>query len=60
MHGAERRVYADERLESVNKPRTAMFWVRHDSVVLYGLAYEERPYELIDLLVPPVLRGLVV
>jgi len=58
--GGERRVYADDRLESADKPRIAMFWILHDSVKLYGLkAQEERPYELADLLAPSVLRGLV-
>ena len=58
--GGERRVYADDRLESADRPRIAMFWILHDSVKLYGLkAQEERPYELADLLAPSVLRGLV-
>ncbi len=57
----ERRVfYADDRLESTDRPRIAMFWILHDSVTLYGLkAQEGRSYELADLLVPSVLRGLV-
>jgi hypothetical protein len=56
----ERRVYPDDRLESTDKPRIAMFWILHDSVTLYGIkALEGRPYELADLLAPSVLRGLV-
>jgi energy-coupling factor transporter ATP-binding protein EcfA2 len=58
--GGERRVYADDRLQSLDRPRVAMFWILHDSVKLYGLkAQEERPYELADLLAPSALRGLV-
>ena len=56
----ERRVYANDRLESTDRPRIAMFWILHDSVMLYGIkAQEGRPYELADLLAPSVLRGLV-
>jgi len=56
----ERRVYSDDRLESIDRPRIAMFWILHDSVTLYGIkAQEGRPYELADLLAPSVLRGLV-
>jgi len=56
----ERRVYADERLNAVDRPRIAMFWILHNSVTLYGIkAQEGRPYELADLLAPSVLRGLV-
>jgi energy-coupling factor transporter ATP-binding protein EcfA2 len=56
----ERRVYADERLDAVDRPRIAMFWILHNSVTLYGIkAQEGRPYELADLLTPSVLRGLV-
>lgn len=58
--GGERRVYANDRLESIDRPRIAMFWILHDSVTLYGIkAQEGRPYELADLLAPSVLRGLV-
>jgi energy-coupling factor transporter ATP-binding protein EcfA2 len=58
--GGERRVYADDRLESADRPRIAMFWILHDSVTLYGLKVQEgRPYELADLLAPSILRGLV-
>jgi len=58
--GGERRVYSDDRLESIDRPRIAMFWILHDSVTLYGLKVQEgRPYELADLLAPSVLRGLV-
>jgi len=57
--GGERRVHADDRLESPDRPRVAMFWILHDSVELYGLgAQEGRPYGLADLLAPSVLRGL--
>jgi hypothetical protein len=56
----ERRVYPDDRLESIDRPRIAMFWILHNSVTLYGLkAQEGRSYELADLLAPSVLRGLV-
>jgi energy-coupling factor transporter ATP-binding protein EcfA2 len=56
----ERRVYPDDRLESTDRPRIAMFWILHNSVTLYGLkAQEGRSYELADLLAPLVLRGLV-
>jgi len=56
----ERRVYADERLNAVDKPRIAMFWILHNSVMLYGLkAQVGRPYVLAELLAPLVLRGLV-
>ncbi len=56
----ERRVYADNRLERTDRPRIDMFWILHDSVMLYGIkAQEGRPYELADLLAPSVLRGLV-
>lgn len=56
----ERRVYANDRLESIDRPRIAMFWILHNSVTLYGIkAQEGRPYELADLLAPSVLRGLV-
>jgi hypothetical protein len=56
----ERRVYPDDRLESIDRPRIAMFWILHNSVTLYGIkAQEGRPYELADLLAPSVLRGLV-
>jgi energy-coupling factor transporter ATP-binding protein EcfA2 len=56
----ERRVYPDDRLESTDRPRIAMFWILHNSVTPYGLkAQEGRPYELADLLAPSVLRGLV-
>jgi energy-coupling factor transporter ATP-binding protein EcfA2 len=56
----ERRVYPDDRLESADRPRIAMFWILHNSVTLYGIkAQEGRPYELADLLAPSVLRGLV-
>jgi energy-coupling factor transporter ATP-binding protein EcfA2 len=58
--GGERRVYPDDRLESTDRPRIAMFWILHNSVTLYGLKVQEgRPYELADLLAPSVLRGLV-
>jgi energy-coupling factor transporter ATP-binding protein EcfA2 len=58
--GGERRVYPDDRLESTDRPRIAMFWILHNSVTLYGIkAQEGRPYELADLLAPSVLRGLV-
>jgi energy-coupling factor transporter ATP-binding protein EcfA2 len=60
MLGGERRVYPDDRLESTDRPRIAMFWILHNSVTLYGLkAQEGRPYELADFLAPSVLRGLV-
>jgi len=56
----ERRVYANDRLESTDRPRIAMFWILHNSVTLYGIkAQEGRPYELADLLAPSALRGLV-
>ncbi len=56
----ERRVYSDDRLESTDRPRIAMFWILHDSITLYGIkAQVGRPYELTDLLTPSVLRGLV-
>jgi hypothetical protein len=56
----ERRVYPDDRLESIDRPRIAMFWILHNSLTLYGIkAQEGRPYELADLLAPSVLRGLV-
>jgi len=56
----ERRVYPDDRLESTDRPRIAMFWILQDSVTLYGIkAQGGRPYELADLLAPSVLRGLV-
>jgi energy-coupling factor transporter ATP-binding protein EcfA2 len=56
----ERRVYPDDRLESTDRPRIAMFWILHNSVTLYGIkAQEGRSYELADLLAPSVLRGLV-
>lgn len=56
----ERRVYPDDRLESTDRPRIAMFWILHNSVTLYGIkAQVGRPYELADLLAPSVLRGLV-
>jgi hypothetical protein len=56
----EKRVYSDDRLESIDKPRIAMFWILHNSVTLYGLKVQEgRSYELADLLTPSVLRGLV-
>jgi hypothetical protein len=56
----ERRVYPDDRLESTDRPRIAMFWILHNSVTLYGIkAQEGRSYELADLLGPSVLRGLV-
>jgi energy-coupling factor transporter ATP-binding protein EcfA2 len=58
--GGERRVYANDRLESTDRPRIAMFWILHNSVTLYGIkAQEGRSYELADLLAPSVLRGLV-
>ena len=58
--GGERRVYANDRLESTDRPRIAMFWILHNSVTLYGIeAQEGRSYELADLLGPSVLRGLV-
>jgi predicted ATPase len=58
--GGERRVYSDDRLESTDRPRIAMFWILHESATLYGLKVQEgRPYELADLLAPSVLRGLV-
>jgi hypothetical protein len=57
--GGERRVYPDDRLESTDRSRIAMFWILHNSVTLYGIkAQEGRPYELADLLAPSVLRGL--
>jgi len=58
--GGERRVYANDRLEGIDRPRIAMFWILHDSVTLYGIKTQVgRPYELADLLAPSVLRGLV-
>jgi energy-coupling factor transporter ATP-binding protein EcfA2 len=58
--GGERRVYPDDRLESTDRPRIAMFWILHNYVTLYGIkAQEGRSYKLADLLTPSVLRGLV-
>jgi energy-coupling factor transporter ATP-binding protein EcfA2 len=58
--GGERRVYSDDRLESTDRPRIAMFWILHNFVTLYGIkAQEGRSYKLADLLGPSVLRGLV-
>jgi energy-coupling factor transporter ATP-binding protein EcfA2 len=55
----EQRVYANDRLESIDKPRIAMFWILHDSVTPYGIKAQEGRHELADLLAPSVLRGLV-
>ena len=58
--GGERRVYSDDRLESTDRPRIAMFWILHNFVTLYGIrALKGQSYKLADLLGPSVLRGLV-
>jgi hypothetical protein len=58
--GGEQRVNANDRLESIDRPKIAMFWILHNSVTLYGIkAQEGQSYELADLFDPSILRGLV-
>jgi recombinational DNA repair ATPase RecF len=58
VFSGERHVYLDDRLERIDRPRIALFWVGHDSVMLYGVDAQRRRLTLEALLTPAVFRSI--